>query len=92
MVWFEDLILDHIKKTDFTNFYIRNNKVTRRAIIDIDEPEVYDYLQGLPKINMVACRPINGSNWLAIPENNESASCLGIIGSQVVSNCECEYF
>jgi len=76
----------------FYKFYVRNNRVSRRVPLDIDDPEVYDYLRGLRRINMIACRPIDGSNWLAIPENNETASHLGIIGSQIISNCECEYF
>lgn len=79
------------REDGFYRFHVKNNRIARRVHLDIDDPEVYDYLQGLPKITMVACRPVDGSNWLAIPENNESSQ-SGIIGSQIISNCECDYF
>ncbi len=63
------------------------------TLLDDDASEIYDCLEKNKKINMVLCRPVGDYDWLAIPENCESASKVGIVGSQIIARCEnCTYF
>jgi len=77
----------------FYNIILQENRIRGIKSIDDDAPEIYDFLEEKRKINMVLCRSVGDSDWLAIPENYESSSRVGIIGSQIISRCDnCNYF
>jgi len=77
----------------FYEVILQNNKIKNISKVDDDAPEIYDFLENRRKINMVLCRSVSDSDWLAIPENYESAEQIGIVGAQIVSRCDnCSYF
>jgi hypothetical protein len=90
----ETFLLKKNKEPDnYKKFYIKNGKIDSYENIDPYDPEIVDYVESLPEIRMILARKVNDNNWLAVPKNPAEAVQKGIIGSQIVYNCDnCSYF